>query len=217
MALPEGVAINVFRLPTVALEARIEGLASVRAARVSARLPDLVEVTIDERDPVLVWQTPSGTWLVDGAGRLFAFEPDAGEGEGLPAPLVTDLRVDSPAATGATLPADDLAVARRLAAITPSLIGSTAPVLELVVRDGDGWVIGDPEGWEAVFGIYTATTRPPSMIGAQVQCLEALLGVREETVRRIFLAPGPETCGTFIAGGGGDRRPRSGETATPAP
>ena len=45
------------------------------------------------------------------------------------------------------------------------------------------------------------------MIAAQVQCLGALIAAREPTLRRILLAPGPETCGTFI-GGAGDRRPR---------
>ena len=50
--------------------------------------------------------------------------------------------------------------------------------------------------WTAVFGIYTDTIRPPSIIPGQVRLLAGLLAGREESVARITLAS--ETDGTYV-------------------
>ncbi|MEI6271764.1 MAG: hypothetical protein WCP38_05320, partial [Chloroflexota bacterium] len=53
--------------------------------------------------------------------------------------------------------------------------------------------------WNAVFGIYSATIRPPEMLPGQVRLLRSLLADRERKVGWIILADGQ--AGTFTAPG----------------
>ncbi|MFO1540741.1 MAG: cell division protein FtsQ/DivIB [Chloroflexota bacterium] len=198
--LPDGLGMNIFRIRTAELEARIARLPSVRSARVRAWLPDRLEIDVVERAAILAWATDAGVWLVDGDGRLFtpaaAIEGDAPP----PLPIVRDRRTVATGGTGTVLAAEDLAVARALAGLAPAEVGSDARGLALSVDDGDGWVLEVPGAWHAVFGIYTPTVRPVALLPAQVQCLAGIVGAREASLERIVLAPGPEGCGTFVGG-----------------
>ena len=53
--------------------------------------------------------------------------------------------------------------------------------------------------WNAVFGIYSATIRPPEMLPGQVRLLRSLLAGREGRVGWVILADGQ--AGTFTAPG----------------
>lgn len=208
--LPDGLGMNIFRLRTAELEARIATLPSIRSARVRAWLPDRLEIDVTERAAILAWATESGVWLVDGEGRLFATAavPD---GDAPPAlPIVRDRRAAPTGGLGSVLVADDLAVARALAALAPLEVGSDAKQLALSVDNGDGWVLEVPGAWHAVFGVYTPTVRPLALLPAQVQCLAGIVGAREASLERVVLAPGPDGCGTFVGGPAPRSTPRPG-------
>lgn len=235
MALPADRLVNIFRIATDDLEARIETLPAVRDASVVATLPDAVGVIIEERRPMLVWRAAGESWLVDGDGLLFASAATADPTElgtgatGTALPAVDDRRSLDPLRLGDVVPPLDLVVARLLLTVTPDMVRSTEPALYLWLDDTDGFVLEAPDAWQAVFGPYTPVLRPPSIIPQQVQCLDALLGSREADVVTVLLALSDETCGTFQErvrprptpkagrdGAGSEDRPRGGR-ATPRP
>lgn len=205
LTLDEGT--NVFRLDTAPLEAALRALPAVAVADVSVSLPDAaLVVRIDERQPVLAWQVGGARFIADREGTIFAILDDKGA---LPAgvAVVDDRRTGGvePLAIGARLDAVDLDVATRLGSLVPGDVGSNATRLRVAITDLDGFVVSTPNGWTAVFGLYSPATRSPDMIPGQVRLLRSLLAGREATVSRIILASA--TDGTYV--------PRATPKATP--
>ncbi len=121
-------------------------------------------------------------------------------------PVVVDSRLPAaPPAIGTFLPADDVAVMRQLLALTPTSLGSRAAALQLRVDEYDGYVLSSDRGWQAVFGHYTPTLQPPSVVPRQVQCLRWLLAAEERRLERVRLAVSDDGCGTFTLFGQPDR------------
>lgn len=200
---------NLFQLSTGPLRTALERLPTVAAARVEVRLPGTLAVTIDERQPVLVWQVGKARYLADAAGTLFAKAPDKPP-VGTPAlPVVDDRRASSSGlAVGQRLDAVDLDAATRLASLVPGDVGSSAVSLAVAVTDENGFVVNSlPGGWSAVFGFYTPSLRTTQLIPGQVQLLRSLIIGREQLVERVILAS--ETDGTYI--------PRATTSTTPKP
>jgi hypothetical protein len=113
-------------------------------------------------------------------------------------PLVEDARLPAEQPTvGSHLGATDLQVMRQLLALTPELLGSRATSLELRVDASDGYVLKSDLGWQALFGTYTPTLQPPTVIPLQVQCLQWLLAKEERKLEQVWLAISDEACGTY--------------------
>lgn len=209
-AMAPAKGVNLFALSTAPLEARLRELPTVVDAAVSVRLPDVLSVRVTEREPILVWELGSRHYLVDVDGLLFA-RLDMGEPPATAdaLPRVQDRRAGSVGlAIGRSLDAVDLDAARRLASLVPADVGSEASRLDVVVNDQSGFiVVGQPVGWRAVFGFYTASLRTTELIPGQVRLLRSLLIGREQLVDRVILAS--ETDGTYV--------PRPTPTPTPAP
>ncbi|HBL17182.1 MAG TPA: hypothetical protein DD417_10670 [Elusimicrobia bacterium] len=183
-----------------AAAARIAALPAVAGASVRAVLPDRLVVTVRERAPLLVWVTAAERFAVDAEGRLFAAVQEDPPGVDGPLPTVSDERRSAAGLrVGEQLAHTDLLVARQLVAVTPALLGSRARTLEIHVTDNQGYVLdARPTGWSAVFGIYTASTRPPDLVPRQVQCLRSLLADTGEALQRVILAPEGGSCGTYL-------------------
>jgi len=223
MELPTDRLVNIFRISTGDIEQRIEtALPAVREATVTATLPDTVAVTVEERRPILVWRSADESWLVDGEGMLFAptstVDPaELGSGAtGTQLPVVDDRRLEEMAGLGRVVPPLDLEVVRLLLTITPEMLRSTAPELFLRMDDTDGYILDAPGSWRAVFGPYTPVLRPSSIIPRQVQCLDALLACREDSVATVVLALSEETCGTFQERAGPRVTPKGGRDGSGA-
>lgn len=188
VAVPLGS--NVFGIQTRSIAERLAALPAVASAGVSVALPNRLQLSITERQPILAWRVGETTFLVDRDGVLFATgDPASGSGPSLP--VVTDERAASPSslAVGGRLDPVDLDVATRLGALVPADIGSAASRLGVRVNDDDGWVLrAANQSWVAVFGIYSPTLRSTDLIPGQVQLLRSLLVPREATVARIVLA-----------------------------
>ena len=206
---------NLFTLRTGELEQRLVTLPAVRSALVSVALPDAIGIRLQEREPLLVWQTGDDRWLVDRQGMVFA---KLGED---PPPQATDLAVVEdvrPAsrslAVGSQLDPVELDAALRLGSLTASDIGSSAPELRIRLDDTSGFVLHTGEGgWSAVFGFYTPTLRSTELIPGQVRLLRSFLADRESTVSRIILAD--DRNGTYIPRV--TPRPSAGASAGPSP
>jgi len=162
-----------------------------------------------ERAPMLAWwlgQDRRQGYLVDVEGVVLGPTTsipavELGDGAtGSALPSLVDERLGTTLVPGERVDPIDLQAVRLLGALTPELVGSRAPALELMVDDESGYVLAWPGRWRAVFGHYTRTLLPPDRIPAQVQCLAALLADREEGVIGATLAVSADRCGTYVPG-----------------
>jgi hypothetical protein len=118
------------------------------------------------------------------------------------APLLYDDREGSPLLAVGQLTATELDVATRLASLTSEDLGTGATALTLRLLSDFGFVVqatGPSIEWNAVFGIYSATIRPTSMIPGQVRLLRSLLAGRETRIGWVILAD--DQAGTYTAKG----------------
>ena len=182
---------NLVALRTDGLAAALRQLPTVRDAQITVALPGTVQADLDERVPILVWQTDAGSFLVDDHGVLFASAdtspPDAVAG----LPVLVDKRASAvDLRVGATLDPIDLDAATRLGSITPAELGSTANGLSITVDDTNGYVMrSDPDGWTATFGFYTPSLRRPDLVPGQVRSLRSVMAqVGEANLATIILA-----------------------------
>jgi hypothetical protein len=112
-------------------------------------------------------------------------------------PRIDDWRERSASIVAAArLPAIDLLVMRQLLALTPESLGSRASQLTLRANDDTGYVLSS-DGWQAIFGHYTPTLRPPEDLPRQVQCLRWLLAAGEKRLDTVRLAVSTNGCGTY--------------------
>jgi POTRA domain, FtsQ-type len=223
---------NVFRVRASEIVEDLRTLPEVASAAATVTLPARVTVRVAEREPLFTWQDGETAWLIDEEGMLFAPLPVAvanptadqptetaspspgstdrpagsvaADDPGLPA--VEDSRLPAaPPAIGTYLPATDVAVMRQLLALTPESLGSRAGSVQLRVDEYDGYVLSSDRGWQAVFGHYTPTLQPPTVVPRQVQCLRWLLAAEEKRLERVRLAVSDDRCGTFTLFGQADR------------
>jgi hypothetical protein len=195
IGIPSGT--NLFRITVAPIEDRIETLPGVAHARVTVALPDTLVVDVTEREAIAAWAVGEQRFLVDVEGVLFATSvPDGGAIAGLP--VIDDGRAEAAAfAIGARLDPITLDAARRLGSLVPDDVDSVADTLLVTVSDATGFVVGtSPGSWIAIFGLYTPSARPPSIIPGQVRLLRSLLAGREGTVAQVILADAEN--GTFI-------------------
>jgi cell division septal protein FtsQ len=195
IATPSGM--NLFRIRTAPIEARLETLPGVASADVFVSLPDTLVVRIRERTAILAWAVGERRYLVDRDGVLFAASTaDAVTAAGLP--TIGDSRTPASALkVGSKLDPVDLDAATRLGSLTPADVGSRATTLVVQVTTANGFVLGTlPRSWIAVFGLYTPSLRTPAIVPGQVRLLRSLLSGREASVERVFLPD--EDSGTVI-------------------
>jgi cell division septal protein FtsQ len=161
----EAVASATARLPGAALltvdgralEARLERLPAVADAKVDVLVPDRVVVTLVEHEPAMVWQTPEGRLLATADGAIVASLPvDAALPEELATlPFVDDRRASRRLSLGDRLSAASLETVRRLSAIEPAALGSTAARLSVAIDAQLGYLlVSDAPAWQAAFGFY---------------------------------------------------------------
>ena len=208
-ALASARGENLFGLATGPLQVALETLPTVRRAQVDVRLPATLAVSVEERQPVLLWQVGDRRFLADGDGTLFALLPDKPPADASALPVVVDRRAASAAlSVGSKLDAVDLDAATRLASLHPGDVGSSAIGLDVAVTDEHGFVVTTrPQGWTAIFGFYTPSLRTTELIPGQVRLLHSLLSGREQSVEQVILAS--ETDGTYV--------PRPSSSAIPKP
>lgn len=191
---------NIFLLRTGAMRRRLLDLPSVADADVRVVLPHRLIVEIKERSAVLRVVHGGVTYLLDGDGVVLEARP-ASAPPLADLPLIDDRRVTLgiPFETGTRIDPIEAQAMLQIGALTPTLVGSTATELSFGADDTDGFVVtAEPYGWRAVFGFYTPSLRPPTLIAQQVQCLRNLLASGEGQMDTIYLAPEGDRCGTYL-------------------
>jgi hypothetical protein len=199
IALSETGSNNVFLLRTRDIRQRLLDLPSVADAQVRVALPNRLVVAITERSAVLRIAHGGAMYLLDGDGVVLEVRAaSAPPLEDLP--LISDLRTEMGIAyeVGEGIDPTEAQAMLQIGALTPSLLGSSAGNLTFSADDTDGFVVSADGGWRAVFGFYTPTLRPPTLIAQQVQCLRSLLAEGETQMDTIYLAPQGDRCGTYL-------------------
>jgi hypothetical protein len=206
-----------------AAEEAVAALPLVAAVRVSAGLPDGIQIRVREKSLLLRWQigdriyavTESGELLGDTASLNLASTAAAAFAA---APLLFDDRTPSPLLTDKQLTPTELDVATRLASLSTEDFGTSATSLTLRLLSDFGFVVeatGPSIEWNAVFGIYSATIRPTSMIPGQVRLLRSLLAGRETSIGWVILAD--DQAGTYTAKGVRPPPPSVSPNPNPSP
>ena len=211
------------------IEQALNEIPFVASSRVRIGLPGEIRAEIREEAPLLRWSSGGVTYLMSGSGELLgsttsALLSAAGRTAVEQLPLIRDLRSGLPLLPGDAITSLDVDIATRLASLTLADLGSTATRLSLVIDPQYGFVLqGEGEGivWNAVFGIYSATIRPPEMLPGQVRLLRSLLAGRERRIGWVILADGQG--GTFTEPGvrpppppGASAEPSTAPSATPS-
>jgi len=190
-----------------AAEEAVAALPLVASVRVSAGLPDGIQIRVREKSLLLRWQIGDRIYAVSESGELLGetatldLAPSAAAALAT-APLLFDDRTSSPLPTVGQLTATELDVATRLASLTPEDLGTAATTLTLRLLSDFGFVVeatGPSIEWNAIFGIYSATIRPTNMIPGQVRLLRSLLAGRESRIGWVILAD--DQAGTYTAKG----------------
>ncbi|MEV6431830.1 FtsQ-type POTRA domain-containing protein [Nocardia sp. NPDC051463] len=66
---------SMLRIDTTSVAARVAGIPKVHTVRVQRVFPSTVKVTVEERTPVLFFDSPQGAHLMDAESVEFAIEP----------------------------------------------------------------------------------------------------------------------------------------------
>ncbi len=176
-------------LDSAEIAGRLAQLPAVAEARVSARLPDGLEVTVVEKRPAATWFTPAARLVLASDGSIIGSLPRVAE---LPRelarlPAIDDLRTASRSlAVGAAVPLAELRAAERLLELDPELLGSRADRFGVRVDDEYGFMlVAERPGWEAALGFYQAApgeTEAEAMarLDAQVAAVRTLFAERPE-------------------------------------
>ena len=204
-------------------EEAVAALSLVDAVRVSAGLPDGIQIRVREKSLLLRWQIGERVYAITEEGELLGeiaalrLAPSA-EAALAATPILFDDRVPSPLPTVGQLTATELDVVTRIASLTPEDLGTAATGLSLRLLSDFGFVIeavGPSIEWSAVFGIYSATIRPTSMIPGQVRLLRSLLAGRETRIGWVILAD--DQAGTYTAKGVRPPAPTAEPSPSPSP
>jgi hypothetical protein len=206
-----------------AAEEAVAALPLVASVRVSAGLPDGIQIRVREKSLLLRWQIGDLVYAITESGELLGdttrlnLAPTAAAALAA-APLLYDDRERSPLLAVGQLTATELDVATRLASLTSEDLGTGATALTLRLLSDFGFVVqatGPSIEWNAVFGIYSATIRPTSMIPGQVRLLRSLLAGRETRLGWVILAD--DQAGTYTAKGVRPPSPSMSPSPSPSP
>jgi cell division protein FtsQ len=171
------------------IAARLAELPAVAEARVSASLPDGLEVAITEKPPAATWLTPDARLVLAADGSVIGSLPRTAT---LPRelarlPAVDDQRQASRGLdVGLAVPLAEVDAARRLLDLDPELLGSHADSFTLKVDVEYGFMlVSEQPDWEAALGYYQAAPgesaeEAMARLEAQVTAIRTLFSEQPE-------------------------------------
>jgi hypothetical protein len=158
---------NIFLVDTQALSRRIAALPLVASASVERTWPDQLQVTVSERQPVLLWQTRHGSYSVDRSGVVMAPASSTPGASHLRTVVdMRDTRTTAGIQPGAHLDARTIAFANQIFQSASALTGintfilryeskiyvsNAGPSADQMVSHAT-FVIASPAGWVAYLG-----------------------------------------------------------------
>ena len=147
---------NIFLLDAGDLTTRIEALPMVESVNLSKQLPNLVIINVVERTPVLLWQTPQGTFSVDSKGVVIAPASDTTGIDHLMTVVDVREKAVQQIHPGTLLNAADIAFAMQVNTGLQHLSGVSTFTLRYDVVPGQGghgsFIVMSSNGWLAYLG-----------------------------------------------------------------
>lgn len=164
---------SVFRVESAAVAQRIAALPGVQRSDVYTETPDTIVVRIEERQPVLIWDSADRSYLVDDAGDVLG-QPDANAPPSLPH-LQALPGIPTPI-TGGRVGSDPIRATLALNQRLPTETGLTQaaitldPVMGVVIQTG-AWraVLGNDELLGKKLAVLKQMLRQPSWIEADLR------------------------------------------------
>ncbi len=149
---------NIFLIDIAGFTSRVDALPLVSSAGIEKDWPNSLTVSVVERQPVLLWQTPRATYSVDSHGIVIGLASETGEADHLM--TVVDMRskeVMQRVQPGTQLNAADIAFARQVFARLPGVAGVSAFTLRYDAASGQpsgsgSFVVQSSHGWIAYLG-----------------------------------------------------------------
>lgn len=151
---------NIFLVNVTGFTDKVETSPLVASANLTKDWPNQLTVTIVERTPVLLWQTPHGAYSVDSQGVVIAPASETAGTDSLR--TVIDTRSQTKGYSlhpGATLNQADIAFATSVFNRLPQLTGITAFKLRYDVSQSGNtsYVVESTNGWSAYLGTASDT------------------------------------------------------------
>lgn len=150
---------NIFLIDITGFTSRVDALPLVASASIQKAWPDSLTVSVVERHPVLLWQTPRATYSVDSHGIVIGLASQTAATGHLM--TVVDARikgVTQHVQPGTQLNATDIAFAQQVFAQLPAVAGVTAFTLHYDVAAGNqisgegSFIVESSQGWKAYLG-----------------------------------------------------------------
>ena len=171
------VGQSIFTVSSRNVASHVASLPGVRRARVITRLPNIVEIAVEERLPIVVWRTFAGDLLVDDQGFVVATAFPDRESAGAALPVVVDTS-GSVVSVGDHLPARAILA---VGAVTAAFEASRLPLeaveygatgLSFVIDGGTRVVMGEPDDLNAKFGHMLAVRALAQEQGVRLTTLD---------------------------------------------
>lgn len=157
---------NVFFLNKSALAAQLERWPLVASASLAIQLPDTVLVNVQERMPVLLWQSGQKIYAVAQDGMVIAEQSKQSDASGLT--MVVDKRSNVQVRPGTRFSAQNILFAEQLFQQLPDIQGIAPFALQYVDKilvdgrvepanegNGGSYVVVASDGWQAYLGDET--------------------------------------------------------------
>ena len=150
---------NIFLIDISDFTSRVDALPLVASASIQKAWPNSLTVSIVERQPVLLWQTPQAIYSVDSHGIVIGLASETAGADHLMA--VVDARskaVTQRVQPGTQLSAADIAFAQQVFAQLPQATSISTFMLRYDVAtdsqsSGNGsFIVESPQGWIAYLG-----------------------------------------------------------------
>ncbi|HEY6539405.1 MAG TPA: FtsQ-type POTRA domain-containing protein [Ktedonobacteraceae bacterium] len=149
---------NIFLIDIAGFSSRVDALPLVSSANIEKDWPNALTVSVVERQPVLLWQTPRATYSVDSHGVVIGLASETAGADHLM--TVVDMRskeVIQRVQPGTQLNAADIAFARQVFARLPGVAGISAFTLRYDAANSQSsssgsFIVQSPQGWIAYLG-----------------------------------------------------------------
>jgi cell division septal protein FtsQ len=152
---------NIFLIDIAGFTGRVDALPLVSSASIEKDWPNALTVSVVERQPVLLWQTPRATYSVDSHGVVIGLASETAGADHLM--TVVDMRskeVIQRVQPGTQLNAADIAFAQQVFAQLPGVAGiSNFSLRYAATSAGGSFVVQSSQGWTAYLG-SAADTNP---------------------------------------------------------
>lgn len=173
---------NIFLIDIAGFTSRVDALPLVLSTDIEKAWPNALTVSVVERQPVLLWQTPRATYSVDSHGIVIGLASEtAGAGHLM---TVVDMRNKEAVRgvqPGTQLNAADIAFARQVFAQLPGVAGISTFTLRYDVGSGQStgsgsFIMQSPQGWIAYLG--SAADKNP--LDNRLVELQQILGIAQQ-------------------------------------